>query len=116
MSLARHGRGQLVIHLLGRDVLGNIHLRVPLADDLILPYAAPQQLLSQHLKDRRFAAAADTGKYLDERLIDKRLDRRNIIRSVDHRIAPLTAISIPKRVQIFNKFLRCNMKNFRVTP
>ena len=57
---------------------GNIHLRVPLADDLILPNAAPQQFLSQHLKDCRLAAAADTGKYLDEWLIDKRLDRRNI--------------------------------------
>ena len=96
MSLARHGSGQLVIHLLGGDVLGNIHLRVPLADDLVLPNTAPQQFLSQHLKDRRLAAATDTGKYLDERLVDKRLDCRDIVRSVDHRIASLQLIVYPK--------------------
>ena len=96
MSLACHGSGQLVIHLLGGDVLGNIHLRVPLADDLVLPNTAPQQFLSQHLKNRRLAAATDTGKYLDERLVDKRLDCRDIVRSVDHRIASLQLIVYPK--------------------
>ena len=60
------------------------------------PNTAPQQFLSQHLKDRRLAAATDTGKYLDERLVDKRLDCRDIVRSVDHRIASLQLIVYPK--------------------
>ena len=45
VSLACHGHHQLVIHLFGGDVFGNVHLRVPLADDMIHRHTPPQQLL-----------------------------------------------------------------------
>ena len=88
MSLTRHGFHQFVIHLFGGDILGNVHLRVPLADNMIRRYAPPPQLLLQHLKNSGLTAAADARQYFDQRLVDKGLDGLDIIWSVDHVLSP----------------------------
>ena len=49
--------------------------------------AAAQEFFLQHLKNGGLPAASDTSQYLNKRLVDKRLNGLNIIRSVDHRIA-----------------------------
>ena len=72
--------------------------------------AAAQELFLQHLKNGGLPAASDACQYLDKRLVDKRLNGLNIIRSVDHRIASLTVFSITEITAIFNKFLRFNRK------
>ena len=112
MSFVCHGCGQFVVHLLGGDIFGNIHLRVSFANNMIHRYTAAQEFFLQHLKNGGLPAASDTSQYLDKRLVDKRLNGLNIIRSVDHRIASLTVVSITEITAIFNKFLRFNKKNF----
>ena len=87
MSFVCHGRGQFVVHLLGRNILWNIHLRVSFANNMIHRDTAAQEFFLQHLKNGGLPAASDACQYLDKRLVDKRLNGLNIIRPVDHRIA-----------------------------
>ena len=96
VPLARHSVQQLVIHLLGGNAFGNVHLRVPLADDMIRRHAPSQQLLLQHFENGGFTAAADARQYLDQRLVDKRRDGLDIIRPVDHGIASSQSLVYPK--------------------
>ena len=96
VPLTRHGFHQLVIHLLSGDIFGNVHLRVPLADDVIRRHAPPQQLLLQHLKNGGFTAATDARQDLDQRLVDNRRDGLDIIRPVDHGIASAQSLVYPK--------------------
>ena len=95
LLLANHCRDCTTCEKNGKCKLQDLAMRFNI-EGVRFPNTAPQQFLSQHLKNRRLAAATDTGKYLDERLVDKRLDCRDIVRSVDHRIASLQLIVYPK--------------------
>ena len=104
VPLVRHGHHQLVIHLLGGNALGNVHLGVPLTDDVIRRHAPSQQLLLQHLENGGFTAATDTCQYLDQRLVDKRRDGLDIIRPVDHGIASSQLLIYPKYFRYATSF------------
>ena len=55
---------QFVVHILGRDVRRNVHLRIAFLDDMILRYPPPAKFISQHLKDGGLPAGAYAGQDL----------------------------------------------------
>ena len=115
MPLTRHSFHQLVIHLLSGDIFGNVHFRVPLADDVIRRYAPPQQFFLQHLNNGGLTAAANACQYLDQRLVDKGIDGLDIIGSIDHAIASSPSLVYPKYFQYATSFSCLTLKTIQST-
>ena len=98
--------------MLGGNVLRDVHFCIFSLNDIAFRNASFLQFQLQHFKDRRFSAAANTGKDFYDWLVDEGRDRVHIIWSEDQGYH-LRNYIIPENIAIYKKFLMSDTKNFR---
>ena len=79
----------ILIHILRSRQITQIQRRVSAFNDLLWADAVSHQILPQHIQNRGFSAAPDTGEDFHQRNIPIFFEFIQIMRPYDHNIAPL---------------------------